>query len=38
MTIRQMGIDNREYMRQKHILADKILRHLFYERAKSDSC
>ncbi len=38
MTIRQVGIDNREYMRQKHILADKILRHLFYERANSDSC
>jgi tRNA-dihydrouridine synthase B len=38
MTIRQVGIDNREYMRQKHILADKILHHLFYERAQSDSC
>ncbi|WP_209675391.1 methanogenesis marker 9 domain-containing protein [Methanolinea mesophila] len=38
MTIRQVGIDNREYMRQKHILADKILQHLFYEKARNDTC
>lgn len=38
MTLRQAGLSNREYMRQKKQLADKIMQHLFYEDAATHLC
>ncbi|MCU0631604.1 MAG: methanogenesis marker 9 domain-containing protein [Methanolinea sp.] len=38
MTLREAGLSNREYMRQKKQLADKIMQHLFDEHADNHSC
>lgn len=35
MTLRELGLSNREYMQQKKLLADKIMQHLFTNNADS---
>lgn len=38
MTLRQVGLSNRDYMRQKKELADKIMHHLFFDHAEPHPC